>query len=392
MIEQNLIEHLASQAGIAQLLASYAGKPAIFNQAAPADNDPLWAAGHQYSRIIISVDMQGDPERTMGGVLAVDILCDGGEVTPELLEPELREAVHGHFFSTDDCTVAAQWKDSSYFSQPPEPVTGCTLTFDLLAFPIITTATPPDVVSRFNSWSAQMEGVHTINHDPLPAPAWKPEGTDTAVYWRLLSDAPAGWVRDTLQAVFRTATVKGHVFAGSPAVAADTVQRLLLQLCADKRLMKEGESSLIVSEQNTADLGADPLRTGQLTVEATYGVVLADGEKGTINNLFFSGKEGGIVASSKKKRTVDPDVGSEAVEVQGGEVEAQGDEVDTPAVYFDPVYQEIEYTAAEIADNHKALGTYREIVIVALRQAGKETATFAEAKSIVEAFKNKEVK
>ena len=49
------------------------------------------------------------------------------------------------------------------------------------------------------------------------------------------------------------------------------------------------------------------------------------------------------------------------------------------------------YTAQELADNHKAFGTYREIVVVALRLAGKESATFSEAKAIIEKFKNKEV-
>lgn len=49
------------------------------------------------------------------------------------------------------------------------------------------------------------------------------------------------------------------------------------------------------------------------------------------------------------------------------------------------------YSAAELADNHKAFNTYREIVVVALRLAGKETATFSEAKTIIEKFKNKEV-
>lgn len=54
--------------------------------------------------------------------------------------------------------------------------------------------------------------------------------------------------------------------------------------------------------------------------------------------------------------------------------------------------QESVYTASELADNYKVFGTYREIVVVALRKAGKETATFSEAKSIIEKFKNKEVK
>lgn len=50
------------------------------------------------------------------------------------------------------------------------------------------------------------------------------------------------------------------------------------------------------------------------------------------------------------------------------------------------------YTAAELANHHTAFNTHREIVVTALRMAGKEKATFAEAKAIVEKFKTKEVK
>lgn len=57
----------------------------------------------------------------------------------------------------------------------------------------------------------------------------------------------------------------------------------------------------------------------------------------------------------------------------------------------EPVVESV-YTAAELAENHKAFQASREIVVVALRLAGKKTATFAEAKTIIEQFKNKEVK
>lgn len=50
------------------------------------------------------------------------------------------------------------------------------------------------------------------------------------------------------------------------------------------------------------------------------------------------------------------------------------------------------YTAEELASNHKAFSAAREIVVIALRKAGKKTATFKEAKDIIEKFKNKEVK
>lgn len=50
------------------------------------------------------------------------------------------------------------------------------------------------------------------------------------------------------------------------------------------------------------------------------------------------------------------------------------------------------YSAVELAKNHKVFKTSREIVEVALRMAGKQTATMAEATEIIEKFKNKEVK
>ena len=56
-----------------------------------------------------------------------------------------------------------------------------------------------------------------------------------------------------------------------------------------------------------------------------------------------------------------------------------------------PVEESV-YTAEDLANNHKAFKTSREIVVVALRLAGKKTATLTEAKNIIEKFKNKEVK
>ena len=50
------------------------------------------------------------------------------------------------------------------------------------------------------------------------------------------------------------------------------------------------------------------------------------------------------------------------------------------------------YPVAELADNFKAFKTYREIVVVALRLAGKKEYTFEEAEKIIKEFKNKAVK
>ena len=70
-------------------------------------------------------------------------------------------------------------------------------------------------------------------------------------------------------------------------------------------------------------------------------------------------------------------------------VEAVSVVPETPKV---PVARESVYTADYLIANFKAFKTSREIVAVALRLAGKKTATFSEAKKIIETFKNKEVK
>ena len=57
-----------------------------------------------------------------------------------------------------------------------------------------------------------------------------------------------------------------------------------------------------------------------------------------------------------------------------------------------PIVVESIYSAKELADNYKVFNTSREIIVVALRQAKKETATFSEAKAIIDKFKYKEVK
>lgn len=54
--------------------------------------------------------------------------------------------------------------------------------------------------------------------------------------------------------------------------------------------------------------------------------------------------------------------------------------------------QQSTYTARELAAAHKVFDTSYALVKTALKIAGKERATIAEAKDIIEKFKNKEVK
>lgn len=291
MIEEALLKHLSEQKELADLLAKYAGEPAIFSQESPVDTDPDWGRGPQYSRIVFAEDIQGDPGRTAGGMLAVDILCKKGKQFPEDIEPLIRKYIHGYFFSNGTFTVAAQFKNSNYFTQPTDKVTGCTITFDLLGFPVLTTS-GLDVISRFNEWTQKIDGIYVINLDELPAAAWKPTGNEAAVYWRRLNEAPARYIRSTYATIWRTATIKGHIFSENIALSSSVAADLITRLYTDKRLLKDGESPIMVDDRNIQDDGADPLMTGQVTVEATYGIIRYRNPGGTpITNIKINRKE-----------------------------------------------------------------------------------------------------
>lgn len=290
MIEEALLNHLVQQKELTDHLAIYDDEPAIFYQEAPADTKGKWGRS-QYGRIVFVEDIQGVPGRTAGGILAVDILCQKGKQFPEDIEPIIRKLIHGYFFSNGTFTVSAQFKNSNIFTQSTDPVIGCTVAFDLLAFPVLTT-TGLDVISRLNEWTSKIEGLYVINHDELPAAVWKPTGDETAVYWRRLNEGPAKKIRDTYATIWRTATIKGHIFSEKIATSSSVAADLIIRLYTDKRLLKPGESPIMVDDRNTQDDGADPLRTGQLTVEATYGIIRYKNPGDTIiTNIKTSRKE-----------------------------------------------------------------------------------------------------
>ena len=92
---------------------------------------------------------------------------------------------------------------------------------------------------------------------------------------------------DTFQTVWRTATLKGHVFSEDIATVADVADMVTIRLYADKRLMKEGETPIMVNRDNRTDSSADPLRTGQITVDATYGVVVYFAPDKNLENINY---------------------------------------------------------------------------------------------------------
>ena len=150
------------------------------------------------------------------------------------------------------------------------------------------TTSNPDVIERVNKWTSEtFENIHVINLDTLPSSAWKPTEGESAVYWRLVTDTPAGWIPDTFQTSWRIAHIKCHVFSADNSAALKVSRDITTYMQIVKRIMKEGEAPLMVNRRNNVDMAADPLRTGQVTAEITYGIVVKYANGGTIENISY---------------------------------------------------------------------------------------------------------
>lgn len=278
MIETSLYNHLLDQEQIlGPLLATYDRKPAIFNQEAPDDQDELWESPTQYGRIVFYVDMSKDPERKASGTLMVDIMCEKGGQSPppEEIEPLVREMIDGYFFPTENQGVmAAQWKSSQSFSEPQKQIAGVTMVFSILAFPIQSTFTDPEPIGLLNSWTKEVYcDSYVIGHDSQPERAWKPTDHSPAIYWRIVHIGNCSWIPDTYGASWLDAQFKCHIMAPSYDVATNIARDMQHRLILAKRLIFDDDSPLMVDRRVSNQPGSDPLLTGQLTVDGTFGIL-----------------------------------------------------------------------------------------------------------------------
>lgn len=279
MIDVQVRQHLIKQSELEPYLTKYAGDTAVFYQEAPDDQDEFWATGSQYGRIVFYIDMQDDPQRNISGTMGVDLYCEKGTTQlPEMIEPLLKAALDGYFFSNEHVTISASWRNTQLFSEPTKNVIGATLTFDLMDFPNQQT-TDPDPIALINDWSVSdlptilgVKDIRVIGRDKLPA-AWKPTNELPAIYWRLGDIRKCEWIPDTYNCSWQTATLWGHVMAPDNATATKIARLISNTLTIKKRLIFEDLAPLMIDRNIQIYPANDALKLGQIKLDGTYGIL-----------------------------------------------------------------------------------------------------------------------
>ena len=289
MFEQLLYRHLHSfNTELSQHLAQFNGRMAIFNQEAPDDKSKGWNTESQYGRIVFAVNLQGSPDRIVSGNLMVDVVCQNGKQIPEDLERIVKPLIDGYFFTDSTQTIAASWSSSNYFTDPDKKEEGVTITYSLLAFPVQLT-NDPDPIRAINEYTKELIPNSCVIGLDTTEEVWKPTNDFPAIYWRLVSIDPCTWVQSTAACEWQQATCQAHILANDKEKET-AISRLLDNGFSLKKSVKLPDGTYMRVDQNIRiNPGADTLQQGQVTLEATYGIIRKRQSSDVIKTVYVNG-------------------------------------------------------------------------------------------------------
>lgn len=283
MIEEPLYNYLCASEQLTSLLTTFQGLPAIFQQIAPKDTDEGWD-GRQFARIVYDIDKTGDDERKISGTLYVDVMSSNTSTPPEDIEKVLRELVDGHFFVVDGMTYAARWETTDSFNaEVNNKVFGCTLSFSLVAFPV-QLSSDPDTVALMNSWTATMFPEAIIINVTDTEKVFMPTDEKPAIYWshQGLSESPIkmGYACTWLQS-----NLSMHVMAPSENTRAAIIKDTMGELAEKTRVLFPDKKQFMI-HRLAANLSANPIRTGQLTVSGSFPLLRKPASSQPLKNIY----------------------------------------------------------------------------------------------------------
>ena len=257
---------------IAIRLAVYGEKPAIFFQSVPDDNAELWTSIAQYPRIVLSMDMFSNAERNTMGVLSVDIICTEAGLPPEEIEPYVRQALEGVFFTPKgDTTFSPKWRNTQVFREGS--VTdksfniGMTLNFDIYEFPLLETS-DPDPIAAINLYAQNWDKeLVVIGKAELPK-IFEPTRHSPVAYFRRVS---MNIEKQTNTVVWLTGDLVMHLFAPTLRDRSEWLEQFSQSLSIDGEVTMLDDSPMFIRNVK-GNSKADEV-TGQLTISVRYGLL-----------------------------------------------------------------------------------------------------------------------
>lgn len=250
-------------------LARFIGLPAIFFQNAPDDKSDRWE-NMQYPRLVFITDSAEDSKRDKRKFLSVDIMCTATDIMPEELEPHVRKALSGVFFTPKHgTTFSAKWKSSQVFRDTVSDmlILGMTVSFDIYEYPLLETGNPDPIIAICEFTKRWDSHLAVIGMSELPD-IFTPS-KDTPAVW--FSKGSSSISRQTNTVVWMDDEIIVHFF--SPELQ-DRIA-WLTELCHTIALAGEiimADKSPMFVKQIKGNANGDEI-SGQIVISVQYGVL-----------------------------------------------------------------------------------------------------------------------
>lgn len=267
-VEKLIRKRLAENEQIASMLATYGNAPAIFYQAAPNDKEKAWKRV-QYPRIIFSADSFADAERDKRKMLSVDVLCSTTGTTPEQIEPYVRKALAGVFFTPDNgATFSAKWRDTQAFHEQSIPLlVGVTLNFDIYEYPLLETTDPDPVMAICRYAEEWDKNVKVIGRSELEE-IFEPSREHPAIWF---SKGDTSLDRQTNTVAWLNTELIVHLFAPTLQDRIAWLNQFSQSVALDGEIIMLDNSPMFV-QRLQGDVADDEI-SGQLHIGVQYGLL-----------------------------------------------------------------------------------------------------------------------
>ena len=270
-IESLVRKRLLSRTELTEKLAVFGGMPAIVFQEAPDDKDESWGDA-QYPRIVFSTDTFADGARDRRKVMFVDVMCSTTGTAPEEVEPLVREALAGVFFTPDvGETFSAKWKETQVFKETigdREPmIVGMTVSFDIYEYPLLETSDPDPIIAACHYTEKWCARVVVIGRAWLRG-IFEPTRERPAIYF---SKGVTTVDRETNTVVWMNSEIIVHLFAPSLHDRIVWLEQFVQALSFAGEITMLDDSPMFI-KQIKGDAAGDEL-TGQLRISVQYGLL-----------------------------------------------------------------------------------------------------------------------
>ena len=270
-LNQLLQKRLSEYTELTDLLTKFAGKPAVFSTEAPTDQMQGWQNGVQYPRVTYTADMQANAERNSQGTLTVACYTDKTSLIILSLASAVKDAMRDTLLCPTDDTgpFAFAWARTDGFSLPDVNTMGQIITFDIVEYPDQTTTDPDPQIALSRFVKKKFPDYFVLG---LDKPDEILETGDKPLFYveviRLRSTT--GPTMNTVQ--WLLADMRVHVLYPNSAV-----RQKLCAACAELIAKEEDvpldDLSPLTIVSSEYDATADYLRTGQIAVSTSYGIL-----------------------------------------------------------------------------------------------------------------------